>query len=304
MSTPATTSSTDSVTAAANTAASAPRVNRLRARAWRHPGLWIGGGLTLALVLAALLSYVWTPWPPLEMQLDRKLLPPSTSHWLGTDVMGRDVVSQLLVGARSSIFVGLIAVGIGLLIGTALGLLAAARRGWMEELILRMTDVTFAFPAILTAIMLAAVWGPGMVNAMIAIGIFNIPTFIRVTRAGANALWTREFVLAARACGKNRWRITWEHILPHILAILIVQASIQFAIAILAEAALSYLGLGTQPPQPSWGRMLADAQTLMFSHPMLAVYPGVAIALTVLGLNFLGDALRDLLDPKISEGGR
>ena len=125
-----------------------------------------------------------------------------------------------------------------------------------------------------------------------------------MTRAGANALWTREFVLAARAYGKNRWRITWEHILPNILAILIVQASIQFAIAILAEAALSYLGLGTQPPQPSWGRMLAHAQTLMFSHPMLAVYPGVAIALTVLGLNFLGDALRDLLDPKISEGGR
>ena len=288
------------MTPAATTVTSAPRVNRLRARAWRHPGLWMGGGLTLLLVLAALLSYVWTPWPPLEMHLERKLLPPSASHWLGTDVMGRDVVSQLLVGARSSIFVGVIAVGIGLVIGTALGLLAAARRGWVEELILRMTDVTFAFPAILTAIMLAAVWGPGMVNAMIAIGIFNIPTFIRVTRAGANALWTREFVLAARACGKNRWRITWEHILPNILAILIVQASIQFAIAILAEAALSYLGLGTQPPQPSWGRMLAEAQTMLYQAPLLAVFPGIAIALAVLGLNLLGDGLRDLLDPRLS----
>ena len=277
---------------------------RFRRRARRHPGLWIGGLLTLLLLGAALLSYVWTPHPPLEMDLANRLAGPGASHWLGTDVMGRDVVSLLLVGARSSIFVGVIAVGIGLTVGTALGLLAAARRGWLEEVILRLTDVTFAFPALLTAIMLAAVWGPGMVNAMIAIGIFNIPTFIRVTRAGARALWTREFVLAAQACGKNRLRITLEHILPNIAAILIVQASIQFSVAILAEAALSYLGLGTQPPQPSWGRMLADAQTLLFSHPMLAVYPGVAIALAVLGLNFLGDALRDLLDPRISEGGR
>ncbi len=280
-------------------------LKRMHGRAWRHPGLWLGALITLAVLCAALLSYVWTPWPPLDMHLDNKLAAPSASHWLGTDVMGRDVLSQLLVGARSSLLVGVIAVGIGLLAGTALGLLAAARGGWIEELVMRLTDATFAFPAILTAIMLATVWGPGMVNAMIAIGIFNIPTFIRVTRAGAQSLWRREFVLAARACGKNRWRITLEHILPNIAAILIVQASIQFAIAILAEAALSYLGLGTQPPQPSWGRMLADAQTLLFTHPMLAVYPGVAIALAVLGLNFLGDALRDLLDPRLrNEGAR
>lgn len=290
-------------TQAAQTA-SRTRSSRLRARALHHPGLWIGGMLTLLLLACALLSYIWLPWPATEMNLARKLSPPTAAHWLGTDVMGRDVVSQLLVGARSSIFVGMIAVGIGLVTGTTLGLLAAAQRGWMEQCILRLTDVTLAFPALLTAIMLAAVWGPGMVNAMIAIGIFNIPTFIRVTRASAKALWTREFVLAAQACGKSRWRITREHVLPNIAPVLIVQASVQFSIAILAEAALSYLGLGTQPPQPSWGRMLADAQTLMFSHPLLAVYPGVAIALAVLGLNLLGDALRDLLDPRIGNGGR
>jgi peptide/nickel transport system permease protein len=206
----------------------------------------------------------------------------------------------LLVGARASIAVGVVAVGIGLVIGAALGLLAAARRGWAEELIMRLADFGFAFPAILSAIMLTAVFGPGMVNAIIAIGLYNIPTFARITRASANAVWSREFVLAARACGKGAFSITMEHVLPNIASVLIVQATIRFAIAILAEAALSYLGLGTQPPQPSWGRMLSEAQSLMFQAPMLAVYPGVAIALAVLGLNLLGDGLRDLFDPRLA----
>ncbi len=274
---------------------------RLWQRAGRHSGLYIGVGLSLGVLLAAILSWFWTPHSAIDIDLGRKLLPPSSSHWLGTDVMGRDVVSQLLVGARSSVFVGIIAVGIGLVAGCALGLLAAARSGWIRESIMRLTDLTFAFPALLTAIMLTAIWGPGMVNAMVAIGIFNIPTFVRVSSAAAQSIWQREFVMAARAAGKTRWQITWEHILPNISAILLVQTSIQFAIAILAEAALSYLGLGTQPPQPSWGRMLADAQTLLFTHPMLAVYPGVAIALAVMGLNFLGDALRDIWDPRMPQ---
>lgn len=218
---------------------------------------------------------------------------------MGTDAFGRDVLSQIMVGARSSIAVGVIAVGIGLVFGVALGLLAAARRGWTEEVIMRLSDFTFAFPAILSAIMLTAVFGPGMVNAIVAIGIFNIPTFARITRASANAIWARDYVLAARACGKHRWSITWQHVLPNILGVLTVQATIQFALAILAEAALSYLGLGTQPPQPSWGRMLSDAQTLMFQAPLLAVFPGVAIALSVLGLNLLGDGLRDVMDPRL-----
>ena len=269
-------------------------------RARQHRSFMVGAVLSLLLVFTASLSLVWTPWSPYEMDLPHKLLPPSAAHWLGTDVYGRDVASLLLVGARSSILVGVVAVGIGLVVGTALGLLAAARRGWMEETIMRLSDFTLAFPAILSAIMMTAVFGPGMVNAIIAIGIYNIPTFTRISRASAHAVWSREYITAARACGKGTWAITWQHVLPNISAVLVVQVTIRFAIAILAEAALSYLGLGTQPPQPSWGRMLAEAQTLLYQAPMLAVYPGVAIALAVLGLNLLGDGLRDLLDPRLA----
>ena len=272
-------------------------------RARRHPGFVIGGVLSLLLLLAAALSYVWTPYSVYEVDMDAKLLPPGAQHWLGTDAFGRDVVSLLLVGARASILVGVIAVGIGLVVGTALGLLASAKRGWVEETIMRVSDFGFAFPAILSAIMLTAVYGPGIVNAIIAIGIYNIPTFARITRAAANSVWNRDYVLAVRASDKGPWAITWHHVLPNVLPVLIVQATIRFAIAILAEAALSYLGLGTQPPQPSWGRMLAEAQTLMFQAPLLAVWPGVAIALSVLGLNLLGDGLRDLLDPRLQRRG-
>ena len=272
----------------------------LARRALAHRSFLIGGVLTLLLLLAASLSLVWTPWSPYEVDMAAKLQAPGGQHWLGTDPFGRDVASLLLVGARNSILVGLIAVSIGLAVGTALGLLAAARGGWLEELIMRLADFTFAFPAILSAIMLTAVFGAGIVNAIIAIGIFNIPTFARITRASARALWSREYVLAARACGKGPWRITLDHVLPNMLSVLIVQATIQFALAILAEAALSYLGLGTQPPQPSWGRMLAEAQTLLFQAPLLAVFPGLAIALAVLGLNLLGDGLRDVLDPRLA----
>jgi peptide/nickel transport system permease protein len=269
-------------------------------RALRHRSFVIGGVLTLLLVAAAAVSYVWTPWSPYEMDMAAKMQSPSARHWLGTDAFGRDVASLLLVGARASILVGVIAVGIGLVVGTALGLLAAARRGWVEEAIMRLTDFSLAFPAILSAIMLTAVFGAGIVNAIIAIGIYNIPTFARITRASANAIWSREYIAAARACGKGPFAITMQHVLPNISAVLIVQITIRFAIAILAEAALSYLGLGTQPPQPSWGRMLSEAQTLMFQQPLLAVWPGLAIAFAVLGLNLLGDGLRDLLDPKLA----
>jgi peptide/nickel transport system permease protein len=269
-------------------------------RALHHRSFVVGAVLTTLMVLAAALSLVWTPHSPYDIDMAAKLLPPGATHWLGTDPYGRDIASLLLVGARASILVGVIAVGIGLVVGTALGLLAAACRGWTEEAIMRVADFGFAFPAILSAIMLTAVFGPGMVNAIVAIGVYNVPTFARITRASANAVWSRDFVLAARACGKGRWRITLEHVLPNIASALIVQATIRFAIAILAEAALSYLGLGTQPPQPSWGRMLSEAQSLMYQSPLLAVYPGIAIALAVLGLNLMGDGLRDLLDPRLA----
>ncbi len=281
-------------------AATLAQVPSLRSRALGHRSFTVGTMLTLLLIATALLSFVWTPYSPYEMDLPGKLQPPNMSHWLGTDPFGRDVASLLLMGARASITVGVVAVGMGLLIGTALGLLAAARRGWVEELIMRLSDFGFAFPAILSAIMLTAVFGAGMVNAIIAIGIYNIPAFARITRASANSVWSREFVLAARACGKGTFSITMEHVLPNIMSVLIVQATIRFAIAILAEAALSYLGLGTQPPQPSWGRMLSEAQTLLFQAPLLAVFPGAAIAIAVLGLNLLGDGLRDLLDPRLA----
>ena len=260
--------------------------------------LRVGAGLCSALVLVALLSWVWTPYPATAIDMAARLQGPSASHWLGTDAYGRDVASQLLVGARSSLAVGLAAVGLGLLVGASLGLLAAARPGWVDALVQRVADVSLAFPALLTAIVLAAVWGPGMGNAVVAIALFNLPIFARLARATALGIWSRDYVLAARACGKDRWRITWEHVLPNMAAVLIVQASSQFALAILAEAALSYLGLGTQAPQPSWGRMLSEAQTLLYQAPLLAVFPGVAIALSVLGLNLLGDGLRDWIDPR------
>ncbi len=269
-------------------------------RARRHPSFVLGGTLVACLVLSALVALSWTPWPVAEIDIPNKLAKPSAAHWLGTDSLGRDIVSQLLAGSHSSLLVGFIAVGIGLSIGGALGLIAAARSGWVDEAIMRLSDFAFAFPALLLAIMLTAIYGPGLVVSITAIGIFNIPVFARVTRGAAQTVWTREFILAAQAAGKGRWRITFDHVLPNIASVLIVQTTVQFAIAILAEAALSYLGLGTLPPQASWGRMLNEAQAQMFQAPWLAIYPGVAIALAVLGLNLMGDGLRDLLDPRLA----
>lgn len=269
-------------------------------RALRHRSFVLGGLLTLVMLGMAALSLVWTPYNPTAINIRRRLAPPSSDYWLGTDPFGRDVLSMILTGAQNSILVGVLAVGIGMGIGTALGLWAAAKRGWLEELIMRFADFTFAFPAILSAIMFAAVLGPNSINSIIAISIFNIPIFARVARGSANAIWARDFILAARAAGKGAFRITLEHVLPNILAVLVVQATIQFALAILAEAALSYLGLGTQPPTPSWGRMLNEAQAMIFRAPFLVVFPGIAIMISVLGLNLLGDGLRDLTDPRLS----
>jgi peptide/nickel transport system permease protein len=269
-------------------------------RARRHRSFAAGAMLTALVVAMALLSLVWTPYDATLPAVQDRLAAPSAAHWLGTDALGRDIVSLLLAGARNSILVAALAVGLGLTLGGALGLLAAARRGWTEELVMRCADFTFAFPAVLSAIMLAAVFGPGRLNSVVAIGIFNIPVFARVVRAAARGIWARDYVLAARAAGKGDFRITLDHVLPNILPAIVVQATIQFALAILAEAALSYLGLGTQPPTPSWGRMLNEAQSYVFRAPLLAVWPGCAIAIAVLGLNLLGDGLRDLSDPRLA----
>jgi peptide/nickel transport system permease protein len=268
-------------------------------RVFRHAGLVLGMVLTALVILVALVSLVWTPHSATAIDVAHKLAPPSAAHLLGTDHFGRDVASMLMVGAQNSIMVGVVAVSIGISIGVAAGLLAASRGGWVEEVLMRLADFTFAFPAVLSAILITALLGPGIVNSIIAIGIFNIPAFARLTRGAARGIWLHDFILAARAAGKGTLRITIEHVLPNIASLLIVQATIQFGVAILAEAGLSYLGLGTQPPNPSWGRMLNEAQTFLFIAPRLAVYPGLAIVLAVLGLNLLGDGLRDRLDPRL-----
>jgi peptide/nickel transport system permease protein len=270
-----------------------------RPRAHVNRALAAGAAVTLAFMAVALLSYAWTPYDVTRLVVSARQQPPSSAHWFGTDHLGRDLFSMVMVGARNSIAVALVAVGIGAGIGVPLGAWAAARGGLPDEALMRFNDLVFAFPALLSAVMITAIFGPGAVNAIIAIGIFNIPVFARVARAGALSVWPREFVLAARAAGKGPVRITAEHILPNIASLLTVQATIQFALAILAETGLSYLGLGAQPPMPSWGRMLFDAQTRMAVAPWMAIFPGSAIALAVLGLNLLGDGLSDLLDPRM-----
>jgi peptide/nickel transport system permease protein len=273
--------------------------SELAGKAFASRSFLVGFVITAAIAAMALVSYVWTPYDITRLIVSDKLQPPSAVHWFGTDHFGRDILSMIMIGARNSIAVALVAVGIGMGLGVPLGAFAAARGGLIDDAVMRMNDVVFAFPALLSAIMITAIFGPGAINAIIAIGIFNIPVFARVARAGALSLWPREFILAARAAGKGRARITVEHILPNIASLLLVQGTIQFALGILAEAALSYVGLGAQPPMPSWGRMLFDAQTRMIVAPHLALFPGVAIVLTVLGLNLLGDGLSDLLDPKL-----
>jgi peptide/nickel transport system permease protein len=274
---------------------------RSRPRRWWASPSFLAGLLLAGLVVAmALVSYLWTPYEPTQMAILKRLRPPSAEHWFGTDQFGRDVFSMIMVGARNSLAVGLGAVGLGLTAGSALGLIAAIRRdGLVDHLIMRMADFSHAFPAVLSAIMISAVWGPGMMNAVIAIALFSLPYFARLARGAALQCWALDYVLAARAAGLTEMAITRQHVLPNIAGVLVVQATIQFALAILAEAGLSYLGLGTQPPAPSWGRMLNEAQTFMAGQPWLAIFPGAAIALSVLAFNLLGDGLRDAVDPRM-----
>lgn len=267
-----------------------------------HRGFALGLALCVVFIGMAVLSLAWTPFPPNAIAIPQKLQAPNALHWLGTDQFGRDTLSRIMVGARTSVAVGVVAVVIGLVIGVPLGLWAAARRGWTDEILGRAVDLTFAFPAILSAILITALMGPGAVNAILAIGIFNIAVFARVARGAALVVYGRDFVRAAQSLGRSRLDIALRHVLPNMANALIVQATIQFAIAILAEAALGYLGLGTQPPQASWGKMLLDAQTLLAQAPLQAVFPGLAIAVAVLGLNLIGDGLRDLLDPRMKVG--
>lgn len=260
--------------------------------------LVVGAVLVTIVVLMALLSFVWTPQDPLATDPVARLLPPGGDHHLlGTDALGRDVASLILAGSRVPLAVGAVAVTISFVLGVPYGIAAAMnhRGAWM----MRWNDIVQAFPPLLLAIVLAAVFGGGTLTAMVALGIGAAPGVARIVRSGTNQVLSREYALAARAAGRGPWFTAVRHVLPNIRGILIVQASVGFALAVLAEAALSFLGLGTPAPTPSWGRTLQEAQAVLYVQPWLVVWPGLAIALTVLGFNLLGDGLRDLFDPRL-----
>ena len=261
---------------------------------------WVGSICVLFVFLLAIVSFFWTPYDVTSLEISNRFKTPSYNHFLGTDHFGRDILSMIMVGTQTSIAVAMVAVGIGILFGLPLGLIAAAKRGtFFDDLVMRFNDLIFAFPALIIAILITAVLGPGAFNAIIAIGIFNIPVFARVARGASLTQWSKEYILAAQVSGKGTILISIEHIIPNILNLLIVQATIQFSLGILAEAALSYVGLGAQPPIPSLGRMLADSQTMISIAPHMAIFPGLFIVITVLGLNLMGDGLRDYFDPKL-----
>ena len=267
----------------------------------KRAGLVIGIALVALVVAAALISVFWTPFDPTQVVARERLRGPGWPHVLGTDGFGIDILSRILVGARSCLLVGVVSVGVAALVGVPLGMLAGQAGGWISELVMRANDVAYAFPALLLAILLAGAFGGSTWTAMAAIGTATIPAFARVARAGTLQVMASDFVTAARAAGTSVLGIAGRHVLPNIAPLIGVQASVTFALAILAEAALSYLGLGTPPPTPTWGRMLRDAQSFLFAAPLQAMWPGLAIAVAVLGFNLLGDGLRDHLDPRLRE---
>ncbi|WP_202918209.1 ABC transporter permease [Streptomyces cavernae] len=264
-------------------------------------GLLVGGLIVSVVLGMALLSFVWTPHAPTLVNPSARLETPSLEYWFGTDKFGRDVFSQILMGSRTTLFVGFVAVGVAALVGVPLGIVAGMGSRWLGELLMRGNDLLLAFPALLLAIMFAAVYGASTLVAMVAIGIASIPNFARLIRGGTLQVMKTEYVIAARAAGRGPFAIGLRHVLPNVSSLVIVQASVGFAIAVLAEAALSFLGFGTPPPTPSWGRMLQESQEMLSSAPRLAVFPGIAIAVAVLGFNLLGDGLRDRFDPKLED---
>jgi peptide/nickel transport system permease protein len=266
-----------------------------------NASLVAGGTLVGFVVAMAIVSFFWTPFSPTKVNPSARLAPMGWPHVLGADRFGHDTLSQIMAGARLTLYVGVIAVAIAGLIGIPIGAIAAAGPRWLDEIISRISDVAFAFPALLLAVMLAAAYGASTTVAMTAIGVANIPPFIRITRAEARRVLASDYVLAARTGGRNRRATFWRHVLPNIAPSLIVQSTVLFAIAILAEAALSYLGLGTPAPTPSWGRMLLESKEVYDQHLNLALFPGLAIAIAVLGFNLLGDGLRDALDPRLRQ---
>jgi peptide/nickel transport system permease protein len=255
--------------------------------------------IVLGLIVLAIIGPAIAPYDPNDINVRDRSQAPSWSHLFGTDDRGRDILSRVLYGARVSLKVGVIAVGISATVGTFLGAISGYFGGWLDEVVMRLTDVLFAFPAILLAIAIMAMLGPSASNAMIAIGVVYTPIFARITRGSVLAVRSDVFVEAARALGAGSPRIIARHIMPNVLAPVIVETTLSLAFAILAEAALSFLGLGTPPPAPSWGRMLSEGRDFMQDAPWMGFFPGMAIVLAVMGFNFLGDGLRDALDPRL-----
>lgn len=264
----------------------------------RRKGAMFGLAVIVVFVLIAVFAPLISPYDPAAQSWSAVRKAPTALHWFGTDDVGRDILARIIFGARASLLAGVISVGIALGIGVPLGLIAGYVGGWTDVLLSRITDAMLAVPFLILAIALAAFLGPSLGNAMIAIGVTTTPIFVRLTRGQVITVKVEDYVEAARAIGNPRWRIALFHILPNILPALLVQATLSIAAAIIAEAALSFLGLGQQPPAPSWGSMLNSAQRFLSNAPWMAVWPGLAIFLTVLSFNLLGDGLRDALDPK------
>jgi len=271
-----------------------------RRRRWRRLNLAVGAAIVGIVALTAVVSIFWTPFDPARVDPAQKLAPAMEGgRLLGADQFGRDVLSQIMKGSQTTLLVGILAVSVAVAVGIPLGGLAASRRGLVEDAVMRASDVIYAFPPVLLAILLVAAWGAGAAPAMIAIGVAYAPIVARVTRGASLSVFQLDFVTAARSYGRGEVYIFVRHVVPNIASTLIVQVTVLFALAVLAEAALSFLGIGAQPPVPSWGRSLRDAQTFLKISPRLAIWPGAAIAFTVLGFNLLGDGLRDALDPRL-----
>ena len=262
--------------------------------------LYFGLALIGIVVLLALIGLVWTPFNPTAVTGNR-LQEPGWPHLLGTDGFGADILSRIISGAKIVLLVGIVSVAGAAVVGVPIGIFSGMVRGWMGEIPARLSDILYGFPALLLAILLAAALGGSTWTAMLAIAISTIPAFVRIARAATLQVMSLGYVEAARLSGTPRLAIAWRHVLPNIAPVLGVQASVSFGIAILAEAGLSYLGLGAGPNTPTWGRMLREAQDWLFSNPMLALWPGLAIAIATMGFNLLGDGLRDLLDPRLRE---
>jgi peptide/nickel transport system permease protein len=273
-------------------------LRRMIRRILRRKGAIFGLVVIALFLVLAIFAPLLTPYDPIAQSWTSVRKPPSLAHWFGTDDVGRDILVRVIFGARASLMAGVISIGIALAIGVPLGLVAGYLGGFLDALISRITDAMLACPFLILAIALAAFLGPSLGNAMIAIGVTTTPIFVRLTRGQVMSVKVEDYVEAARAVGNPRWRIALVHILPNILPALLVQATLSIAAAIIAEAALSFLGLGQQPPAPSWGSMLNSAQRFLVNAPWMAVWPGLAIFLTVLSFNLIGDGLRDALDPR------